>query len=158
MDDLADLPAFLVEAKRRTYAGLDDDATIAAPALPGSKQLEYGAGALRYRDLYFGMVFFTGIETVSRADRVIWSMSYSGGMLPEVKGRELMLGIYAFLRQALLSIEESRPYRGPPAFADGGFTYANTVSGELTRFSGSETIHADGRLVFALHYGGGAIR
>ena len=34
-----DLAAFLVEAKRRTYAGLDDDATVAAPLLAGSKQL-----------------------------------------------------------------------------------------------------------------------
>jgi hypothetical protein len=32
-----DLAAFLVEAKRRTYAGLDDDATVAAPLLPGSR-------------------------------------------------------------------------------------------------------------------------
>ncbi|WP_298242131.1 hypothetical protein [uncultured Bradyrhizobium sp.] len=32
-----DLAAFLVEAKRRTYAGLDDDATVATPLLAGSK-------------------------------------------------------------------------------------------------------------------------
>jgi hypothetical protein len=37
----ARLAAFLVEAKRRTYAGLDDDATVATPIMPGSKQLEY---------------------------------------------------------------------------------------------------------------------
>lgn len=36
-----DLAAFLVEAKRRTYAGLDDDATVATPLLAGSKQLEH---------------------------------------------------------------------------------------------------------------------
>lgn len=34
-----DLAAFLVEAKRRTYASLDDDATVATPPLVGSKQL-----------------------------------------------------------------------------------------------------------------------
>ena len=38
---LSRLPAFLVEAKRHTYAGLDDDATVAAPLLPGSRQLEH---------------------------------------------------------------------------------------------------------------------
>jgi hypothetical protein len=38
---LCRLPAFLVEAKRRTYAGLDDDATIAMPIFLGSKQLEH---------------------------------------------------------------------------------------------------------------------
>ena len=72
-----DLGAFLVEAKRRTYAGLDDDATVAAPLLAGSKQLEHRAPPYAYRDIYFGMGFFVGQETVSRDDRVIWSMSYS---------------------------------------------------------------------------------
>src|SRR3954462_8568508 len=75
-----DLAAFLVEAKRRTYAGLDDDATVAAPLLRGSKQLEHRAPPYAYRDIYFGMGFFVGQETVSRDDRVIWSMSYSGGV------------------------------------------------------------------------------
>ena len=56
------LAKFLVDAKRRTYAGLDDDATIATPLLPGSKQLEYRDGDLSYRDIYFGMRFFVGQE------------------------------------------------------------------------------------------------
>ena len=33
----ARLSQFLIDAKRRTYAGLDDDATVLAPLLPGSK-------------------------------------------------------------------------------------------------------------------------
>src|SRR3954470_13927430 len=76
-----ELAAFLVEAKRRTYAGMDDDATVAAPLLRGSKQLEHRAAPYAYRDIYFGMGFFVGKETVSRDDRVIWSMSYSGGVV-----------------------------------------------------------------------------
>src|SRR5438876_531359 len=59
----ARLSAFLVEAKRRTYAGLDDDATVPAQIFPGSKQLEYREGDLSYRDIYFGMTFF-GTEAV----------------------------------------------------------------------------------------------
>ncbi|MET4329581.1 hypothetical protein ABIB80_005423 [Bradyrhizobium sp. i1.15.2] len=49
-----ELAAFLVESKRRTYAGLDDDATVAAPLLRGSKQLEHRASPYAYRDIYFG--------------------------------------------------------------------------------------------------------
>ncbi|WP_245509670.1 hypothetical protein [Bradyrhizobium vignae] len=46
-----DLAAFLVEAKRRTYAGLDDDATVATPLLTGSKQLAHRAPSVsRHRD------------------------------------------------------------------------------------------------------------
>ena len=77
------LAAFLIEAKRRTYAGLDDDATVAMPLLAGSKQLEHRADPYAYRDIYFGMGFFVGQETVSKDDRVIWSMCYSGGLCPE---------------------------------------------------------------------------
>ena len=66
---LAGLCAFLVEAKRRTYAGLDDQATISTPALPGSKQLEFSADDLVYRDIYFGLGFFAGLETVQSGAR-----------------------------------------------------------------------------------------
>jgi hypothetical protein len=76
---LARLCEFLVEAKRRSYAGLDDDATISAPALAGSKQLEIRAGDLIYRDIYFGMRFFAGLETVLSGSQAIWGMSYAGG-------------------------------------------------------------------------------
>jgi hypothetical protein len=55
---LARLSEFLVDAKRKTYAGLNDDATVLAPLLPGSKQLEYRDLDLRYRDIYFGMRSF----------------------------------------------------------------------------------------------------
>ena len=67
-----DLAAFLVEAKRRTYAGLDDDATVAAPLLAGSKQLEHRAPPFAYRDIYFGMGF-------SLAKRPCHGMTVSSG-------------------------------------------------------------------------------
>src|SRR5689334_8736694 len=100
-----DLAAFLLEAKRRTYAGLDDDATIAAPLLAGSKQLEHRAPPYAYRDNYFGMGFFVGQETVLRDDTPIWSMSYSGGAQEELTDRTTLLAIYKFLRRALLAAE-----------------------------------------------------
>src|SRR5882724_12875777 len=99
---LVRLSKFLVDAKRKT--GLDDDATVLAPLLPGSKQLEYRAGDLSYRDIYFGMRFFVGQETVQAGADVIWSMSYAGGVAPTVVDRNEFFAIYAFLRQALLAI------------------------------------------------------
>ena len=87
------LAAFLVAAKRRTYAGLDDDATVASPVFRGSKQLEYRESDLHYRDIYFGMSFFVGQETVMANDRVIWSMSYSGGVSPDITDRGRFLAI-----------------------------------------------------------------
>ena len=152
------LAKFLVDAKRRTYAGLDDDATIAAPLLPGSKQLEYRDGELSYRDIYFGMRFFVGQETVQSGPDAIWSMSYSGGVVSAVVDRAEFLAIYAFLRQALLAISDDRPFRGPSQFEDQGFRYVNISSGDVAGFHGEEQI-CRGRLkVYGLRYSGGLLR
>ncbi|UQR60375.1 DUF5680 domain-containing protein [Bradyrhizobium sp. C-145] len=154
-----DLAAFLVEAKRRTYAGLDDDATIAVPLLAGSKQLEHRAPPYAYRDIYFGMGFFVGQETVSRHDRIIWSMSYSGGARAEIRDRDTFLAIYKFLRQALLAVNADEPYRGPRRFEQSGMVYRNEVEGALDRFHGAETIaRDDGAPLYELRYGGGLLR
>ncbi|MGY8638299.1 DUF5680 domain-containing protein [Bradyrhizobium sp. 14AA] len=154
-----DLAPFLVEAKRRTYAGLDDDATVATPLLAGSKQLEHRAPPYAYRDIYFGMGFFVGQETVSHDGRVVWSMSYSGGARAEITDRETFLTIYKFLRQALLGVSVEQPYRGPRLFEQAGMVYRNGVSGALDRFHGVETIaRHDGAPLYELNYSGGLLR
>lgn len=154
-----DLATFLVEAKRRTYAGLDDDATVAAPLLAGSKQLEHRAPPYAYRDIYFGMGFFVGQETVSKDDRVIWSMSYSGGVRGEIRDRDTFLEIYKFLRQALLAVSVEEPYRGPRLFEQAGMIYRNDVEGPLDRFHGVETVSRhDGAPLYELRYSGGLLR
>lgn len=152
------LSEFLVEAKRKTYAGLDDDATIAAPLLPGSKQLQYRDGDLSYRDIYFGMRFFVGQETVQSGDNAIWSMSYSGGVVPAVVDRNEFLAIYAFLRQALLLIRDDRPFRGPLQFEDDSFRYVNASTGDVAEFHGEEQILRGRLKVYGLRYGGGLLR
>ncbi|SFJ87266.1 DUF5680 domain-containing protein [Bradyrhizobium sp. cf659] len=154
-----DLATFLVEAKRRTYAGLDDDATVAAPLLAGSKQLEHRAPPYAYRDIYFGMGFFVGQETVSRDERVIWSMSYSGGVRAEIGDRDSFLAIYKFLRQALLAVSVEQPYRGPRLFEQAGMVYRNEAEGALDCFHGVEMIaRHDGTPLYELRYSGGLLR
>jgi len=155
---LARLSEFLVDAKRKTYAGLDDDATVLAPLLAGSKQLEYRDGDLSYRDIYFGMRFFVGQETVQAGADVIWSMSYAGGVVPTVVDRHEFLAIYAFLRQALLAISDDRPFRGPLQFENDGFRYVNTSSGDVAEFHGEEQISRAGVKVYGLRYQGGIVR
>ena len=155
---LARLSEFLVDAKRKTYAGLDDDATVLAPLLAGSKQLEYRDGDLSYRDIYFGMRFFVGQETVQAGADVIWSMSYAGGVVPTVVDRHEFLAIYAFLRQALLAISDDRPFRGPLQFENEGFRYVNTSSGDVAEFHGEEQISRAGVKVYGLRYQGGIVR
>jgi hypothetical protein len=153
-----ELAAFLIEAKRHTYAGLDDDATMADPLLPGSKQLEHHAAPFAYRDIYFGMGFFVGQETVARHDKIIWSMSYGGGASPDISDRTELVSIYAFLRKALLVSDIEMPYRGPATFDIGEMSYLNQVEGELSRFHGVERISKRGSVLYELHYSGGLVR
>ena len=152
------LQAFLVKAKRRTYAGLDDDATISAPLFPGSKQLEFSERELGYRDIYFGMAYFVGQEVVTDNARAVWSMSYAGGASRDIVDRSRLLAIYAFLRRALLAISDDRPFRGPAQFEDGSFRYLNASQGDVATFHGEEQIYRDGTKVYGLRYGGGIIR
>ena len=152
------LAAFLVTAKRRTYAGLDDDATVSRPILPGSRQLEYSEPDLSYRDIYFGTAFFVGQEIVTANERVFWSMSYSGGVSPDITDRGRFRAIYAFLRQGLLGVGEARPFRGPSQFEQGDFRYINTSEGEISEFHGTEQIFHGATGVYGLRYSGGIIR
>jgi hypothetical protein len=141
----------------RTYAGLDDDATIAAPILPGSKQLEYRDNDLQYRDIYFGMTYFVGQEVVSAKERAIWSMSYAGGLSPDLSERHEVLAVYSFLRKALLGVSPERPFRGPFQFEEGDYRYANAAEGGISAFHGNEHICLRGRQVYGLRYGGGIL-
>jgi hypothetical protein len=154
----ASLVDFLLEAKRRTYAGLDDDATVAAPLIAGSKQLEYHRDGMHYRDIYFGMSYFVGQEVVTANQRPVWSMSYAGGTLPEITARDEVLAAYGFLRKALLRVSGDRPFRGPAQFEEGIYRYTNTSEGGFSAFRGSEKILREGRRVYALHYSGGMLR
>jgi hypothetical protein len=154
----ANLVDFLLEAKRRTYAGLDDDATIATPLISGSKQLEYISGDMSYRDIYFGLAYFVGQEVVAVKHRPVWSMSYAGGTLAEIAARDEILAIYGFLRKALLHVSAERPFRGPAQFEDGLYRYANTLDGAFAAFRGTEEILREGKRVYTLHYSGGLLR
>jgi len=157
-EDISELASFLLEAKRRTYAGLDDDATVAAPLLRGSKQLEFAVGAYAYRDIYFRLGFFVGQETVAKDGRVIWSMCYSGGVSSGISNREVVLSVYKFLRTALLAAQADAPYRGPPTFAAGDMRYGNAHEGDLAAFHGVEEISRAGEVLFMLRYSGGLLR
>lgn len=156
--DIVQLTDFLVEAKQRTYAGLDDDATVATPGLRGAKQLEHRASPFAYRDIYFGMGFFVGQETVSVDDRVIWSMAYSGGIRDDVTDATALRAIYAFLRRALSAVHPTLPFRGPSVFREGGLRYQNDAVGTMSHFHGVERISDKDRNLYELRYSGGLLR
>jgi hypothetical protein len=147
---------FLLHARRRTYAGQDDAASV-RPLLPGSKQLEYQEVPFFYRNIYFGTTSFVGQETVYFRGRPVWSMSYSGGIIPEVVSRDEEQHIYTFLRQALQQVAYERPFRGPQVYSAGPYRYLDTTQGDIVHFRGEEMIMQGKKRVYALRYGGGLL-
>ena len=144
---------FLLHAKHRTYAGQGDDASV-TPLLPGSLQLEYREPPFFYRDIYFGMASFVGQETAYFRERPVWSLSYAGGVAPEISVRDEVRAIYAFLRQALQLVTYERPYRGPQFYHAGSYRYLDASQGDITRFHGEEMIMSGGKRVYELRYSG----
>jgi hypothetical protein len=149
--------AFLVNAKRQTYAAQGDDATV-PPLLPGSRQLEYQEGVLCYRDIYFGGAYFVGQETVYEGLTPVWAMGYAGGVMPSSGALREMGQVYEFLRAALRHVTSERPYRGPSQWREGAYVYTDEGQGDLECFWGVETITYEDHVVYQLRYSGGRIR
>jgi hypothetical protein len=148
---------FLLQAKRATYAGQDDEATV-TPLVPGSKQFAYRVGDYLYRDIYLGMAYFVGQEVVYHRGQAAWSMSYAGGVTPSSRDPIETRVIYAFLRLALRHGSEAEPYRGPATFSHESLTYTNSSHGSLDAFWGLEEIIRDGAHAYECRYAGGVLR
>lgn len=153
----AEFTAFLMEAKRHTYAAQGDNATV-TPLIPGSRQLEYRQGNLLYRDVYYGSAFFAGHETVFEEDIPMWVMSYAGGVTSADLAPATIRSVYSFLRAALRHVEPARPFRGPHQWREGLWIYTDNGEGDIVRFHGDETITYQGELVYTLHYAGGLLK
>jgi len=119
-------PAREARDVRRTGRRRHGDAAAA-----GSRQLEYREGGLFYRDVYFGVAAFAGLETVHEANVPRWSMAYAGGVLAGASQTQ-MRQVYAFLRSALTRGTQDAPFRGPPQHESSGYEYVNECAGAWT--------------------------
>lgn len=151
-----DFVDFLVYAKRNAYAAEEVKHRV-HPALPGSRQYEIRDGAFFYLDIYFGITYFTGQETVYHKSKPIWGMSYAGGVSDDFPDAEAGR-IFNFLKESLRAVSMGLPYRGPASFENDIYRYTNNVVGKVRRFSGTETIFCEGHSVYQLHYSGGFLR
>ncbi|MEJ5308242.1 MAG: DUF5680 domain-containing protein [Anaerolineae bacterium] len=153
---------FLIAAKQHTYAAQGGADAVVASLLPGSRQLEYHAGQLSYRDVYFGNEYFAGQEVVYYDAAPVWSMVYAGGELKNIprsiRSAMKTSQLYAFLQAALLQAPLEHPYRGPALWQAADFTYNNEIHGDLERFWGIEAISYQDVAVYQLHYSGGVLR
>ena len=140
--------AFLVRAKKATYAG---NGPKAISSRPSSKDLHYAAGDLTYIDTYLGGAQFAGEEALWRDDVPFWAMNYMG----KVVGEGFSID---FLKEALAQVAEAEPLRGPFIYRSGAFVYTCRVEGGFHWFNGHEEIHLDGLKVYECIFHGGEIK
>ena len=139
---------FLLRAKRLTYAGKGAESPSSRPR---SHDLQYAEGDLLYIDTYLGGERFSGEEALWIGGEPVWSMNYSG----RVTG-----GPFSgdFLKEALLRVNESAPYRGPGEYARDGYVYRCAHTGDPGWFQGRETIALNGREIYECFFHGGSVR
>lgn len=146
-EEAASLVAFLMRAKRATYAGKGAESPSSRPA---SHDLHYAEGELTYIDTYLGGPRFAGEEALWRGDTPIWSMNYVGRVTGDNFSGD-------FLKAALLHVPADKPYRGPECYTEGDYTYRCTSDGTFDWFHGSETISYRGQCIYECRFHGGSI-
>lgn len=149
------LDQFLVNAKTSAYASGAEEKKIK----DGSKELVYEEGDFRYRDRYFGFNPFCGQEIVWQKGEAIWAMNYHGQIILNAADTAWAKSVYGFLRKALKKVTNDRPFRGPAYFQDGEFRYINSeITGDVSRFNGTERIFYAIREIYKLYFHGGLIK
>ena len=143
-----ELIAFLIRAKKATYAGKGAET---APSRPGAHDLVYREGSRMYYDSYLGGEKFAGEEALWVDGVPCWSMNYAG----RVTGAPFSGD---FLKAALLRVPAELPFRGPAGFSEGDYSYACEVNGCFSWFQGKETICLQGREIYECYFHGGQIR
>ena len=138
---------FLLRAKKCTYAA---KGVKAAPSRPNSHDYEYAEGDLVYRDTYLGNKNFVGQEAICKDNTPCWAMNYAGRVVGEGFSGD-------FLKEALMHVTEELPFRGPPEYTNGVYTYKCSVDGGFLWFSGVEEICCDGVKVYECVFHGGGV-
>ncbi len=139
---------FLINAKKRTYAGKGPESKSIRPC---SHDLEYREGELLYIDTFYGGEAFSGEEVVWVKNTPVYAMNYCGRVIGDNFSGD-------FLKTALLSVPRDMPYRGPSIFEEQGFVYQCKASGNMAWFQGYEDICYENSRIYECYFHGGIIR
>jgi len=144
---------FIAYAKKKGYA---DPNSIWKKTKGGGKTLTIKKGDFSYLDTYFGSQIDGGQERILYNGKVIWVMSYRGGVC---KGKEKLGGeAFVFLKKCISKIPKNFPARGPKKFKQGKWLYENKWVGNIENFVGEEDIYFDGEKICFRNYLGGLVK
>ncbi|MFH1289375.1 MAG: DUF5680 domain-containing protein [Patescibacteria group bacterium] len=146
-----DLKQFLVDSNNAGYAGGEEKKWIKED--DGSTTIPFEKGPWRSHDNFFGGEPYGGRTIVFHEGQPVWMMVYYGWAVEGVETDP----IYAILRNALKQMPEDYPYRGPEEYKEGEYTYSNSWSGEVDKFSGSEQILQGDKIIYKADYMGGLV-
>ncbi|MBI1982448.1 MAG: hypothetical protein HYY87_02450 [Candidatus Levybacteria bacterium] len=145
--------SFLLKARSKTYAGGKGEVR---PVFPKLHQLEYREKDFLYRDIYnMGNGIFMGFENVYFKNKPVISTSYFGNFVKTTEEE-----VDKILRRALIENWETTRLWHNVEWKSKNYTYlceADTSSGSLDEFSGSEKILKDTKQIYYFYYAGGFI-
>ncbi|MBH5316450.1 hypothetical protein I6N90_01350 [Paenibacillus sp. GSMTC-2017] len=150
VDNELAIKTFIVEAKRAAYASGSGEK--AKPTRPGAKDIPYKREHFAYLDSYYGEIHFSGQEVVWQNDVAKWSMNYFGYTHDPIEG------FPEFLNACLTEVGIDAPFRGPAFKKSEKFEYVCNWEGDFHHFNGKEQILYQGKVIFSLHFHGGAIQ
>ena len=139
--------AFLIRAKKATYAGKGAETT---PSREKSHDLIYREGDFMYYDTYLGGNKFAGEEALWIQGTPVWSMNYTGRVTGDNFSGD-------FLKDALLRVPEDKPFRGPEEYIEGDYRYTCDIQGDANWFQGVEYISFRGENIYECVFHGGAV-
>jgi hypothetical protein len=122
----------------------------------GAKRYLVEEGCLKYTDIYFGNLVDCGQERLYVDGKVVWMMSYRGGIFEEFD--HLNKKAFNFLKKCIRMALAEFPIRGPKKVEEGDWLYENKWEGDIEGFVGEENIYFRGEKLCFRNYLGGLIR
>lgn len=147
--DIQKLTEFLLLAKKNTYAAAENQTKSSRT---NSHDFCYeDQNGYTYYDTYLGGECFAGEEAVWFHEQPVWSMNYVGRVIGENFNGD-------FLKEALMTVPEEKPFRGPEIYTKGDYHYHCKVDGGFVWFQGYEEIFYRDEKIYECHFHGGIIR
>ncbi|MGZ0050929.1 DUF5680 domain-containing protein [Brevibacillus gelatini] len=150
---VADLEAFIVQAKRHSYVG---GAKRLLPYRLGSKDIQYVSGDWAYHDSYFGDSDFIGQELVYFQKSPVWAMNYFGYITKPDQIDAHTVG--RMIKAGLSNMYQEGRFLGAFEHVQDDLRYVDTNEGDVTFFQGKEFIYRRDEVVYELLYHGGLLK